>query len=269
VFNLSFFKSAEKGNKAESGWFHWLRFKQKKEIISHQVSNAKIDFEALYEVIGYKFSKQPLVEQSLKHRSILPSLQQKRVDSNERLELLGDAVLGLAVTQFLYCKYPEKEEGDLTSMKSLLVSRKVLARVANRLKLGNFILLSESETKSGGRTRASIVADALESLIGAMYLEGGLEVASDFVVKHVLMNYESILSEEIYKNFKSILLEYTQSRNLGTPFYIIRSEDGPDHDKVFTVEVRIQNKPVGCGTGNSKKRAEQKSAQDALEKLNI
>jgi ribonuclease-3 len=228
-----------------------------------------LDIESVYKTLNYKFSQVKLIEQALKHRSILPALSQKRVDSNERLELLGDAVLGLAVTEFLYKKYPEKEEGELTSMKSLLVSRKILARVATRLEIGNLLLLSEAETKSGGRARSSIIADALEAIIGALYLDGGLLTAKKFVVQNVLCEYEAILNEEIYKNFKSILLEYSQSKNLGAPFYIIRSEEGPDHNKLFTVEVRIQNKTVGVGVGNSKKRAEQKAAQDALKMLEI
>ena len=229
----------------------------------------EIDYSALFSTLNYEFSNLTLVEQALKHRSILPIIGEKRVDSNERLELLGDAVLGLAVTQFLFENYIDKEEGELTAMKSLLVSRKILARVGNDLGLGNHILLSESEVKSGGRTRQSIVADALEAVIGAIYLDGGLEPARTFIVTNILELHKQILKEQIYKNFKSILLEYSQSRNFGAPFYIIRSEDGPDHNKLFTVEVKIKNTPVGVGVGNSKKRAEQRAAQDALEKLKL
>ncbi|RME00128.1 MAG: ribonuclease III [Calditrichaeota bacterium] len=241
-----------------------------KRIRSHpQANQLPINYERLYKQIGYRFVHTELLEQALKHRSVLPALNQSRVQSNERLELLGDAVLGLLVTEFLFKSYPEKEEGELTAMKSLLVSRKILAGMANELDLGSFLLLSDSEIKSGGRHRQSIVADALEALIGAIYLDSGLEAARQFIVNKVLKNYEHILNEEQNKNFKSILLEYAQSKNLGAPFYIIRSEDGPDHNKVFTVEVKIQNKTVGVGVGNSKKRAEQKAAQNALEKLDL
>ncbi len=247
-------------------WFR-RKFKRAPTLISDE--SVSIDFQKLYRCIGYQFRQPKLLIQALKHRSILPVLHEERVDSNERLELLGDAVLGLVVTEFLYHKYPDKEEGELTSMKSLLVSRKILAGVASELNLGSFLLLSEAEIKSGGRQRQSIIADALEALIGAIYLDGGLEAARRFIIKKVLKNYQKILSEEKYKNFKSILLEYAQSKNLGAPFYIIRSEEGPDHNKIFTVEVKIQNKIVGIGVGNSKKRAEQKAAQDAIEKLEI
>ncbi|MFQ5629094.1 MAG: ribonuclease III [bacterium] len=247
----------------------WFRKVLKKTILSEKNGKLQLDFESVHKTLNYKFSQSGLIEQALKHRSILPALNQKRVDSNERLELLGDAVLGLAVTEFLYKRYPHKEEGELTSMKSLLVSRKILARIATKLGIGKLLLLTDSEIKSGGQTMHSIIADALEAIIGALYLDGGLETAKKFVIQNVLGDYETILNEEIYKNFKSILLEYSQSRSLGAPFYIIRSEDGPDHNKLFTVEVRIQNKTVGVGAGNSKKRAEQRAAQDALEMLGV
>ena len=247
----------------------WFRHVLQRTLGKSQDRQVRVDFEAVYHTLKHKFSHRELIEQALKHRSIIPSLNQKRVDSNERLELLGDAVLGLVVTEFLYRNYPDKDEGELTSMKSLLVSRKILARVASKLAIGELLLLSESEIKSGGRHRQSIIADALEAIIGALYLDGGLEVARRFVVENVLHEHEIILEQEIYKNFKSILLEYAQSRNLGAPLYITRSEDGPDHNKLFTVEVRIQNKTVGVGIGNSKKRAEQRAAQDAVEMLDI
>lgn len=227
----------------------------------------KVDYDSLDQLLDYNFKNKELIEQALKHRSILPTLHQQRMQSNERLELLGDAVLGLAVTEFLYNRYPDKDEGDLTAMKSLLVSRKILAKVANRLKLGNHLLLSESEIKSGGRTRQSIVADAMESVIAALYLDGGLAPARKFVVDNVLNNFEDILNEKQHKNFKSILLEYAQGHNFGSPSYVVRSENGPDHQKTFTVDVLIQNKIVGEGVGKSKKHAEQNAAQAAIEKI--
>ncbi|HHL74010.1 MAG TPA: ribonuclease III [Bacteroidetes bacterium] len=248
---------------------HWIQQFFSKNRKQDSISLPRIDFEALYAILGYRFTNPALLEQALKHRSILPALHQTRVESNERLELLGDAVLGLVVTEFLFNKYPDKEEGELTAMKSLLVSRKILAKIARTLTLGEFMLLSDSEVKSGGRNRISIIADAMESVIGAVYLDGGLENAKSFIVRNILGDYQAILSAEQHRNFKSILLEYTQSKNLGVPFYSICSEDGPDHNKVFTVEVKIQNKIVGRGVGNSKKRAEQSAAQDALAQLEI
>ncbi|KAA3613960.1 MAG: ribonuclease III [Calditrichaeota bacterium] len=243
------------------------RFFAKSNNQPKQVFN--VDLSALDKLIDYSFNDTKLIEQALKHRSVLPALQESRVESNERLELLGDAVLGLVVTEFLYNRYPKKEEGELTAMKSLLVSRKILAKIANQLKLGEFLLLSESEIKSGGKTRKSIVADAMESVIGAMYIDGGLEVAQKFIISNILDDYEAILNEEQHRNFKSYLLEYAQGNNFGTPCYVIRSENGPDHKKTFNVEVLVQNKIVGEGVGKSKKHAEQNAAQDAIEKLTI
>jgi ribonuclease-3 len=218
-------------------------------------------------LIGYRFRNLDLLLQALKHRSYLPQVNQRRVHSNERLELLGDSVLGLLVTDALFHRFPAKEEGEITAMKSLLVSRKILARFARQLDLGRYVLMSEAEERSGGRTRPSIISDTFEAVIGAIYLDGGLAPARAFIAAHVLREVDPILNEEQHKNFKSLLLEYSQSRNLGVPFYAIRSEEGPDHDKIFTVEVRIQNRTVGVGVGNSKKRAEQNAAQNALEKL--
>ncbi len=218
-------------------------------------------------LIGYRFRRRELITQALKHRSYLPQVNERRSHSNERLELLGDSVLGLVVTEYLYRKFPEKEEGDITAIKSLLVSRKILTRIARKLNLGNFLLMSESEEQAGGRLRPSIIADAYEAVIGAVYLDGGLDPARQFVKQSLLCDMEQILSEEQHRNFKSILLELSQSRNLGTPYYNVLSEEGPDHNKIFTVEVRIQNRTMGMGVGNSKKRAEQNAAQHALAQL--
>lgn len=218
-------------------------------------------------LIGYRFRRRELITQALKHRSYLPQVNERRSYSNERLELLGDSVLGLVVTEYLYRKFPEKEEGDITAIKSLLVSRKILTRIARKLNLGRFLFMSESEDQAGGRLRPSIIADAYEAVIGAVYLDGGLDPARRFVKQSLLCDMEQILSEEQHRNFKSILLELSQSRNLGTPYYNVLSEEGPDHNKIFTVEVRIQNRTMGMGVGNSKKRAEQNAAQHALAQL--
>ena len=217
--------------------------------------------------VGHRFRRKELLIQALKHRSFLPQVHEQRVSSNERLELLGDAVLGLIVTEDLHRHFPEKEEGEITAIKSLLVSRKILSRVARSFNLGEFILMSESEDRSGGRVRPSIIADAFEAIVGAIYLDGGLKKARAFVRRTLLCEMDQILSEEQHRNFKSMLLELAQGRNLGTPHYIVLSEDGPDHNKLFTVEVRIQNHPMGIGSGNSKKRAEQRAAQNALAQL--
>jgi len=246
--------------------FKWLArlFAPKQDILDREPASINAEFS---KIIGYAFSNTSLLVQALKHRSYLPEVNELRVQSNERLELLGDAVLGLVVVESLFRRFPEKEEGEITMMKSLLVSRKVLARSCRELDIGRFILVSESEAFSGGRTRPSILADTFEAIIGAIYVDGGLPAASKFIEDHLLLQMESTLNDEGHRNFKSLLLEYAQSRNLGAPAYFIYSEEGPDHDKWFTIEVKIQNQIMGIGQGNSKKYAEQHAAKNALEKL--
>jgi ribonuclease-3 len=246
---------------------NWFTIPFKNFFFKSKVKIPHVDFASLKEVLDYEFKNEQLLVQALKHRSYLPVSNEDRVDSNERLELLGDAVLALVVVEFLYRRYPIKEEGELTSMKSLIVSRGILARIARVLALGDFILLSDSEEKSGGRHRASIIADAMEAVIGAIYLDGGLEKAREFIEHKILCNFDEIVSEDLHKNFKSMLLEYAQSQNLGAPYYKVQAVNGPDHEKVFTVEVIIQDEVLGVGTGNSKKRAEQEAAQEALRHL--
>ena len=219
--------------------------------------------------LNYNFNDNELINQAIKHRSFLSVTNESRLISNERLELLGDSVLGMVVTEYLFNKYQSKDEGELTAMKSLLVSRKILARVAREIGIGKFILLNDAEEKSGGRDRPSIIADAFEAIIGAMYLDGGLEVVEKFIQQKLLKFCDKILHEEHYRNFKSILLEYSQSKNLGLPQYNVRDEEGPDHEKLFTIEVLINNEVLGVGKGNNKKGAEQISAKNALKKLNV
>ena len=223
--------------------------------------------DEIAKTLGYRFRRKDLLVQALKHRSYLPQVNEHRACSNERLELLGDAVLGLIVTDHLYRRYPEKEEGDITAAKSLLVSRKILTRIARNLDLGRFILMSDSEDHAGGRKRPSILADTFEALIGAIFLDGGLLPARGFIERTLLREMDAILGEEQHRNFKSLLLEFSQSHNLGTPYYKVVAEEGPDHEKIFTVEVVIQNRTMGVGAGHSKKRAEQEAAQQALAQL--
>jgi ribonuclease-3 len=217
--------------------------------------------------LNYHFTNRNLIIQALKHRSFLEVSGEERICSYERLELLGDAVLGLVVTEYLYKKYSTKEEGDLTAMKSLVVSRKILARIANAMNLGKYILLNDAEKKSGGRHRPSIVADAFEAVIGAIYLDGGLSQAVDLINIKILSTLDTILNEEQNKNFKSMLLEYSQGKSYGLPVYSVRNESGPDHNKVFTVEVRVNDDVLGVGVGNSKKKAEQIAAKNAMKRI--
>ncbi|MBN2355655.1 ribonuclease III [candidate division KSB1 bacterium] len=220
-------------------------------------------------LIKYRFNDEVLLVQALKHRSYLVITGEERLESNERLELLGDAVLGMVITEYVYRTYPDREEGVLTNYKSLLVNRSNLSRVAREVKLGDFLFLNESEERAGGRERDSILSDAFEALIGAIYLDGGLEPVRKLIQKHIATNLKMLLGETQLKNYKSMLLEFCQKENIQGPVYIVEDEIGPDHCKTFTVGVLIDGYKRGVGVGQSKKLAEQKAAEEALTYLHM
>jgi ribonuclease-3 len=219
------------------------------------------------EKIQYRFRDTGLLRVALTHRSYAKSGSSDWLPSNERLEFLGDAVLGLTVSEFLYAKYPEKLEGGLTKFKSLLVNETTLSRTADALGLGKYLLLSEEEDKAGGRARPSITADALEAVIGAMYLDGGLVSAKPFVTRHILSQVDAVINDKTFRNYKGDLLEFLQAAGSGMPRYEVTSEEGPDHDKTFVVSVFCNGEAIGYGAGSSKKDAEQKAAAQALRRL--
>jgi ribonuclease-3 len=217
--------------------------------------------------IGYYFKDPNLLVHALKHRSYVYARQGHGTDSNERLEYLGDAVLDLYVAAFLFDRYADKREGDLTQMKSVVVSRPTLAQKARGIDLGYFVLLSPEERRAGGHKQDSILCDAFESLIGAIYLDGGAKPSRRFVEAVVLHDLEELIVRQDFVNFKSKLLEHTQSRGFGHPKYHVQSEEGPDHDKIFNVEVSVTGEKLGDGQGRSKKEAQQMAARDALLRL--
>lgn len=219
--------------------------------------------------LAYHFENKDLLDLSLRHRSHVYANEQEGITSNERLEFLGDAVLDLIVTEDLFRRHPDKREGDLTQIKSLLVSKAVLSEKSREIGIGDFLYLSREEDLAGGRERTSILGDVFEAILGAIYLDGGLEPARRFIHKHLLKNQEDITSDGTYLNFKSALLEYTQGAGNGHPRYLVHAEDGPDHRKTFTVEVLVAGDRVGLGQGRSKKEAQQMAAREALEKLGV
>ena len=223
-----------------------------------------LDLKGLERTLKYEFKNPALARTAMTHRSYLHATPGRGGESNERMEFLGDSVVGLAVNEFLYNKFPKLREGELTKMKSLLVSRVILSRTANLMGLGKFILLSEAENGSGGRARASILADTLEGVIGAVYLDGGLEPARKLTERLLLREVHEILSDANLANYKSMLQEYVQGEFKTHPQYRISSENGPDHQKLFAVEVVVNGKTLGRGHGNNKKEAEQEAARDAL-----
>jgi len=222
------------------------------------------DLRGLERILHYAFKNPSLARQAMTHRSYLHATPGRSGESNERMEFLGDSVVGLVVNEFLYKKFTKLREGELTKMKSLLVSRVILSRAANQLGLGHYILLSDAEKGSGGRNRASILADTLEGVIGAMYLDGGIEPARKLTERLLLREVNTILSDANLANYKSMLQEYVQGEFKTHPQYRISSEYGPDHQKMFTVEVVVSGKTYGRGHGSNKKEAEQEAARDAL-----
>jgi len=220
----------------------------------------------LFRTISYRFRNMVLIRQALTHRSFF-SGETEGGETNERLEFLGDAVLGLVVTDELYHRFPHKNEGELTKIKAYLVSREMLAKGAKEIDLGKYILLGHGEEISGGRHRKSILSNAYEALLGAIYLDGGLQKIRSFICKHILKDVDNLISGRFDHNYKSQLLEYIQGKGGESPEYIVVEEKGPDHEKEFTVEVRVNGKVLGKGKGYNKKSAEQQAAHEAMKNL--
>jgi len=218
------------------------------------------------QTLGYNFNDPSLLIKSLKHRSYSQAVEGNVDASNERLEFLGDSVLNLIISQALFEENPDYQEGDLTKLKSTLVSKTSTAIAAKKAGINRFIFLSDSEEDAGGRNRTSIIADSYEAVLAAIFLDGGLEAARKFVQRTILDDSDIILGV-VQKNYKSLLLELTQSRKLGHPSYMTIMENGPDHDKDFTVEVSVKGTPLGLGKGKTKKSAQQLAAKECLKIL--
>ena len=220
------------------------------------------DLEA---ALGYKFQNITLLQNALTHSSYANERWHNSLLSNERLEFLGDSILGMAVAAYLYHNFPDRPEGDLTRMRADMVCETSLAMIANRLNLGQHLLLGHGEERFGGRSRASILADAVESVIAAAYLDGGIEAAKGIITRFVLCNVPATKLQNT--DYKTSLQELVQQKKNQVLCYRLVGESGPDHDKLFTAQVLLNDQVVGEGTGSSKKRAEQDAARVALEKL--
>jgi ribonuclease-3 len=220
----------------------------------------------LQRVLGCRIRNRDLFVQALLHRSF-PQRSGNASSSNERLEFLGDSVLNLIVGQNLYSRYPDALEGELTKMRSRLVNRKALAAYAKALRLSDYILMSPSAAQSVGKGYDTIIADTFEAIVAAIYLDRGFDAARHFVEQQVLHAIAQGAVATADENYKSKLLEYAQSQGLGVPRYMIVKEEGPDHDRTFTVDVLLRNERRGTGTGKNKKDAEQEAASEALEHL--
>jgi ribonuclease-3 len=222
----------------------------------------------LQERLGYRFKDTDRLIEALTHRSTLGDLRPGEVGiTYERLEFLGDSVLALVTSYYLMRSFPEDDEGQLTQKKSLLVSKNVLTKKAGEIGIKEHIILSENALKGGVATQDSVLTAALEAIIGAIYLDGGMGEATTFVEEKILGEIDEILEHSDHINYKSILQEWTQAKFRSYPIYRIKSTTGPEHDKMFLVEVRVGGKMIGKGRGKSKKDAEQMAAKEGLHKL--
>ena len=215
--------------------------------------------------IGYRFKNITLLQNALTHSSYANERWHNSLLSNERLEFLGDSILGMNVAEYLYRNFPDRPEGELTRMRADMVCEKALAKVAARIDLGRHLLLGNGEEQGGGRNRDSILADAVESVIAAAFLDGGMAAAKQFIDRFVLV--EIPVKKMHNADYKTALQELVQQKKNQVLTYVMTGESGPDHDKHFEVEVQLNGTPIGTGSGSSKKRAEQDAARCALEKL--
>lgn len=225
------------------------------------------DLRQLLETLGIEFRDEMLLRQALVHRSFLNEHPEFELSSNERLEFLGDALLDFVVGEYLYQRYPELQEGELTSLRADIINRVGLARLARTLDLGSYVYLSRGEDERGGRERSSMLSDAFEALIAAIYLDQGLERVKQLVIPMIEPQVNRMVDEGLKRDFKSRLQEWTQ-RELGvTPCYRTVREHGPEHAKEFTVEVLVGDRVTGTGRGRSKQTAEQQAAEEALKTI--
>ena len=217
------------------------------------------------EKIGYRFSNPELLERALTHSSYAHEKKMKPLSDNERLEFLGDAVLELVSSDFLFETYPDVPEGKLTKTRAALVCEPTLAFCATEISLGRYIKLGKGEDSSGGRARKSVLSDALEAVIGALYLDGGLSIARAFIMQFILNDIEN---KQIFYDSKSVLQERLQSIDGQLPEYVLVGESGPDHNKIYEVNVLSNGSVIGSGKGASKKAAEMEAAVNALVSMN-
>jgi len=223
-----------------------------------------MDFTPFEKKIGHIFADKRFLETAFTHRSYLNENRATAREHNERLEFLGDAVLELVVTEFLFAKYPEKPEGDLTAYRAALVNTVSISDCATRLDINSYLLLSRGEAKDTGRARQIILANAFEALIGAIYLDAGYEPAKQFIAQQLFAKTDEVVEKKLWQDAKSKFQEVAQERLSTTPNYQLVGQSGPDHDKKFEVGAYIGKDRIATGMGKSKQEAEQDAAQKAL-----
>ena len=228
-----------------------------------------IDWQCLQQAIGITFQDMALLQQAFIHSSYTNENPGFHLPDNERLEFLGDALLSFIVTERLYHEFPHLGEGELTEIRVSLIRQETLVQLASMLKLGDYLHLGRGEEATGGRERQTNLADALEALIGAIFLDHGLDVVREFVLSRLGSHFERIRVEGIGRNYKALLQEFTQAKFKQLPIYSVVEASGPDHDKGFIVEVALGDRVLGTGSGKSKRAAEMEAARAAWEKLAI
>lgn len=225
--------------------------------------------EELQGKIDYHFHDEKFLNWALTHSSYANEYKKQKIVYNERLEFLGDSILGLIVSEYIYTVYPNYPEGELTKLRATVVCEPTLSYLASNINLGRYMLLGKGEDATGGRNRVSILADAFEALIGAIYLDGNMESAKSFVLEHLKPVIEDAVNGiELFIDYKTQLQEVLQKKNKGNITYKVIKEEGPDHNKVFHTKVYAKETELGVGVGRSKKYAEQDAAKLALEKMN-
>jgi ribonuclease-3 len=225
------------------------------------------DWQALQQTIGITFRDVSLLQQAFIHSSYINENPSLRLFDNERLEFLGDALLSFVVAERLYNEFVGAGEGELTEIRATFVRQETLAQLAAALKLGDYLQLGKGEEATGGRERQTNLADAFESLVGAIFLDQGLDAARDFILSKLGEHFEVVRAEGIGRNYKTLLQEFTQAKFKQFPIYRVAETSGPDHDKGFIVEVVLGDKVLGTGAGKSKRAAEMDAARSVWEKL--
>lgn len=223
-----------------------------------------MDLNEFEKKANIEFKNKELLKQAFIHRSYLNENPGEKLDHNERLEFLGDAVLELSVTDYLYKAFPEKPEGELTALRAALVNTNSISDCAQELGMNEFLYLSKGEEKSTGKSRQYILANAFEALIGSIYEDGGYESADDFIAKHLIPKIDTIIKDRLWQDSKSRFQEIAQERESITPSYTVLDEAGPDHEKTFKVGLYLGEQLISEGEGRSKQEAEQNAAQNGL-----
>jgi len=227
----------------------------------------KNSIKELEKIIGVKFENISLLEEAVTHRSFLNENTSSKTSNNERMEFLGDAVLELIISEYLFSKYTEREEGDLTSFRAATVRTTTLASVSRELHYGEFLRMSKGEEESGGKDKDYLLANLFESILGSIYLDKGYDVCREYIHRVLVPKIDGIVENRLDIDPKTKLQEVTQSLFKETPLYEVIREEGPDHDKLFTVKAKVSSKDLGIGEGSSKQKAEERAAQKSLEML--